>query len=217
MKRQILVGALGLFTAAALVAPQIAHADETAQGVAYPDGCATGLYGPTLDGPVPTTVPPVPEDPDSVAAAVCVNPGLTVGTNQIDGGALAVGATADNGPTRLCADPIVPAPGGVILPIPVGAYVILDGNPTSTDIVSQTLVVKPPEQGYIGVSNYESGTDSGCPTDTAATTPNNGTGTNSGGYVGVKGVIYLPVPFVACGNTSGDYYGGAGRDGCAIP
>jgi hypothetical protein len=136
-------------------------------------------------------------------AAVCVG-GLPTSAVGFNGGAVEAGVTTTNGPTRLCVagTPVSTAAN------PVGAYVIADGDDANTLNNSS---------GYIGVSNYESGTNSTCPTLQDPTTPNDGSGTNSGGYVGVKGVLFLPVPFVACGFTSGPNFGTAGRDGCGVP
>jgi hypothetical protein len=232
MNKRVIAGLVGILAGASLVLPQLAHADEAAPGPAYPANCPTGVTVMTItDGTLPpTTVPPVPEDPDSVGVAVCTG-GLPTSGFGFDGGAVAAGATLDNGPTRVCVPTGPTSVTAVPTPIPVGVYVIADGNDVNTLSNSS---------GYIGVSNYESSPsspqkNSTCPTPGSNTTPNDGDGTNSGGYVGVKEIpaisvgpasttipavtigVYLPVPFVACGFTSGPYYGTAGRDGCAIP
>ncbi|MEA2493946.1 MAG: hypothetical protein QOJ29_1857 [Thermoleophilaceae bacterium] len=73
-----------------------------------------------------------------------------------------------------------------------------------------------PGNGYMGLSNYETGTK-----DTTCDETNAGTGTNSGGCFGVKGVFHqqLPteVPTPICGNTSGADWDDSSRDGCLIP
>lgn len=95
-----------------------------------------------------------------------------------------------------------------------GFYVILDG---------QRTIMPDPLDGYIGLSNWEydrSATDMcsdedddvpGSPTDDECTT-------NSGGEVGVQGQPQTnqPVPFVVCGNTSGDW-DATERNGCYVP
>lgn len=89
-----------------------------------------------------------------------------------------------------------------------GAYAIVDGDNANADALGYS-------DGYIGVSNFEtSPPKGGCDT---------GTGTNSGGCIGIKpaGIetpaALAPVLIVACGNTSGNTWASAGRDGCAVP
>jgi hypothetical protein len=199
MKKAIVAGLVGLVSGAGLLVPQFAHAAGVTPP--YPANCPTGVTQYVQNGG------------GSTQAAVCVG-GLPTSAAGFTGGAVAAGATTSNGPNRLCS--ATPA-GNTTTPLPTipGAYVIVDGNDANTLSNSN---------GYIGVSNYESGGNSSCPTFGSATTPNDSGGnTNSGGYVGVKQVngtpvgVYLPVPFVACGFTSGSYFGAAGRDGCAIP
>jgi hypothetical protein len=123
-----------------------------------------------------------------------------------------------------------PVPNGPTLPtntqqngVP-GVYAVIDGNDNNTAPPAGSPGAS---KGYAGVSNYEDGTptaqdpkgqDPGC-------NGNDGDGelgsTNSGGCVGVKGVVNLPIPFIVCGNTSvPDWNGGnasGDRDGCFIP
>lgn len=89
-----------------------------------------------------------------------------------------------------------------------GAYAIVDGDNANADALGYS-------DGYVGVSNFEtSPPKGGCDT---------GTGTNSGGCIGIKplGVetpaALAPALIVACGNTSGNTWDSAGRDGCAVP
>ena len=83
-----------------------------------------------------------------------------------------------------------------------GGYVIVDGSNQNADPTGQG-------DGYIGVSNYETGTTGTC--------SGGGSGSNSGGCFGVDGVpVTAPLP-IACGNTSGTTWASTTRDGCSIP
>jgi hypothetical protein len=95
---------------------------------------------------------------------------------------------------------------------PVGsntAYAIVDGSDSNFCISTFCQ-----GQGYIGVSNFDSGANTpgpGC--STCATT-----GSNGGGQVGVKGVATSPVNLpIACGDTSGPDWDTTSRDGCFVP
>ena len=77
-----------------------------------------------------------------------------------------------------------------------------------------------PADGYVGISNFESGTrQSSCNASNAQA----GSGSNSGGCGGIKGVLDpIPVdlrgiPTPICGNTSGASWNNTPRDGCYIP
>ena len=110
--------------------------------------------------------------------------------------------------------PEIPAPSGE-----PGYYAIVNGsddNPAGTPLI-----------GYAGVSTYETGGKDQCEGDVfnalnngggpVEDTDDNGGGTNSGGCGTVRGVVSVPgLPF-ACGNTSGQDWASAGRDGCTIP
>jgi hypothetical protein len=89
-----------------------------------------------------------------------------------------------------------------------GFYLVVDGADANPS----------PGNGYMGLSNYEK---PGGTKDTTCDDTNAGTGTNSGGCFGVKGVIAVPlgsmVPTPICGNTSGDDWDASTRDGCLIP
>lgn len=96
------------------------------------------------------------------------------------------------------------------------AYAVIDGDNGNADPSGQS-------DGYMGLSNFESGTgrDSNC-----ANGPDQGQGgtSNSGGCVGVDNGPWLPVPLISCGNSSGNTWAsttnpntGLGRDGCSIP
>lgn len=114
------------------------------------------------------------------SAGVCVD-GLTV--PGVDGFTLEAGAGAPTG-----------GPAG---------YVVFDGDNHSTGPTGA-------EDGYAGVSNYETGFTGQCDAPP-------GTGSNSGGCVMVNGLpLRVPGP-VACGNTSGNTWSNTNRDGCSIP
>jgi hypothetical protein len=118
------------------------------------------------------------------AVGVCVYSPTTVGGVTVAGGTVEAGAgTPAGGP---------------------GAYAIVDGdNANQGDPTGSG-------DGYIGVSNFETGAKGNC--------DGGGTGTNSGGCFEIKNVTPpLPVPLLACGNTSGPTWDNTGRDGCAIP
>ena len=87
-------------------------------------------------------------------------------------------------------------------------YIVADGDNDNPD----------PGDGYMGLSNCEEpgSADPTCDAD------DGGTGTNSGGCFGVKGVagpFALPdeIPTPICGNTSGPSWTDSQRDGCQIP
>ena len=118
-----------------------------------------------------------------VAGGACAS-GLAVGTpvGTFDGGAVEAGAgTPTGGP---------------------GAYVIVDGDNDNADQSGQS-------DGYIGLSNYETGGKGSC--------TGGGSGSNSGGCAGVDGVGSAPIPLVVCGNSSGNIWVATSRDGCSIP
>jgi hypothetical protein len=119
----------------------------------------------------------------TAAVGVCDYSPTVVGPVTVAGGTVEAGAgTPSGGP---------------------GAYAIVDGDNANVDPTGQG-------DGYIGVSNFETGTKGDC--------NGGGTGTNSGGCFEIKTVTPpLPVPLLACGNTSGNTWDGTGRDGCAIP
>ncbi|HEV2811662.1 MAG TPA: hypothetical protein VGW10_00305 [Solirubrobacteraceae bacterium] len=83
-----------------------------------------------------------------------------------------------------------------------GGYAIADGDNANVDILGVS-------DGYAGLSTYETGARGSC--------AGGGTGSNSGGCLEIKGIASLPVPAVACGNTSGNTWAASARDGCAQP
>ncbi|HVL90807.1 MAG TPA: hypothetical protein VM841_11305 [Actinomycetota bacterium] len=83
-----------------------------------------------------------------------------------------------------------------------GLYLIADGD---------NLENPDPVDGYIGISNYETGSTS-CRNNTDCS------GSNGGGEVGPGGGPYAPVYVpLACGNTTGPSWDDSRRDGCEIP
>ena len=85
-------------------------------------------------------------------------------------------------------------------PIPA-VYGVIDGNNNNFGQL----------QGYGALSDYETGSG-GCQ---AGGTPD---GSNSGGCVGIKPAnLVLPIPFIACGDTSGTDWNNTGRNGCFVP
>lgn len=122
-----------------------------------------------------------------VAAGACVDElNVPVPGGTFDGGAAEAGAGIPSG-----------GPGG---------YVIVDGNDDNTDQTGQS-------DGYVGLSNYETGTKGNC-------NEGSGTGTNSGGCFRLRPLgddADVPLVPIACGNTTGPNWTTAGRDGCVIP
>jgi hypothetical protein len=146
----------------------------------------------------------------ATAAGACVD-GVNVA--GFDGGFAEVGVGED--PGTGAADP------GLIAGQP-DAYVVVDGSDANEDPAGQS-------DGYIGISNYETGGSRTSAADCAADGPDNGAAgsSNSGGCVGIDGVAWVSVPgdlpTPMCGNTSGNSFDGNGdegpgnRDGCSIP
>jgi hypothetical protein len=118
------------------------------------------------------------------AVGVCVYSPTTVG------GVTGVGATVEAGAGTPAGGP--------------GAYAIVDG-----DNANQGDPAGGVADGYIGVSNFETGAKGNC--------DGGGNGTNSGGCFVIRNVTPpLPVPLLAC-DLSGTSWDNTGRDGCAIP
>lgn len=87
-----------------------------------------------------------------------------------------------------------------------GVYAIVDGDDANTAVSDQG-------GGYIGLSNVETGSpESSCNPNT-----DDGNGTNAGGCLSVRNVISVPVPLLACGNSSGKSWENSQRDGCTVP
>jgi hypothetical protein len=90
------------------------------------------------------------------------------------------------------------------------AYAVIDGDNQNAD----------PGDGYLGLSNYETGTqDASCadgPDQGQAGTSNSGRcfGADGGPWVDLSAV---PAPRPICGNTSGNSWNNTNRDGCSNP
>lgn len=138
------------------------------------------------------------------AAGVCTNNLIDASPDaRFDGGTAEVGVGVGKG-----------VPTGV-----PGVYAVADGDNQNHDPL--TSMGTPPEesfQGYIGVSNFETGTPEAAANCTTPNDVDNGGGTNSGGCVVIReaGNTNVAVPLLACGNDSGKNWDGAGRDGCTI-
>jgi len=182
-------------------------------------GCtATGPYA-TVNG-TPVNVGGPGENsgaPDRVGVCVAGSPGglVEVGANPTGNGVIynPVGGGA------------ITNVGGVAN-VP-GAYAVVDGNDTNPVVAGQSG-----GQGYIGVSNYETGAPNGGPGDAPCPGTSAGTDSNSGGSIGLDPLctagiesangningtpIFLVAP-VACGNVSGPDWDSTGRDGCWEP
>jgi hypothetical protein len=190
MNKTIATALIGAVAGAGMLAPIAAHAT-------YNSDCSgvveAGVTVGTVGGPS-----------NGFGSGVCVglpdslprgarNPGLF---------GAAVEAGAGTGGSRLCTVVLGP----VQVPGP-GLYVIADGS--DSNLIDYTA-------GYYGLSDNETGAQEACPPTGATGTPSNGSGTNSGGYVGVPLGLYLPVPLVVC-NTNAQSFAVTGSDGCALP
>ena len=136
--------------------------------------------------------------------------GCQAGTVYTDGGLTAddiVGVCVDTGNSAFYGGTLEVGNGGP------GTYATIDGDDRNDGQAG----------GYGALSNYENGGKDEC-TQPADQT-DEGSGTNSGGCFSVRSgpsssnpvLISLPVPLLACGNTSGPSFNNAGRDGCTIP
>lgn len=135
-------------------------------------------------------------------------------------GGTAAGVQAGSG--GMTGDPSTTAVGACVnAPTPVGTfqggsvevglsgtelYGVIDGDNENVD----------PLDGYVALSNYESGTaaDGDCSNGPDQGQP--GT-TNSGGCFGVDRGPWVAVPLIACGNSSGNRWNSTSRDGCSNP
>lgn len=141
----------------------------------------------------------------ALAVGACVNLGDAGDGSVADqigfyGGAIEAGVNATNGTVINPLDPLGPP----LKPGIPGVYAVIDGDDDNTAVSTQG-------GGYIGVSNFETDGTSACDgVDDAG-------GSNGGGCFTVRGVISLPVPLLACGNTTGKGWDASGRDGCTVP
>jgi hypothetical protein len=144
----------------------------------------------------------------AVAAGACAD---GIGVAGFDGGFAEVGASPE--------DPGADGSSPVNLP---DGYAVVDGSDANSDPAGQS-------DGYVGISNYETGGTRTSEASCAASGPDNGSAgsSNSGGCLGIDEVIsvYVPadLPTPVCGNTSGNSFDGSGsqgtgsRDGCSLP
>ena len=144
---------------------------------------------------------------------------LQAGPGGLDGtAATAVGACVDTG--GVGAGPINFFGGAAEVGTDGGTevYGIVDGDDRNAD-------PSPSSQGggYVGLSNYEDGNrpDADCDgsDDDHGAAGGDGPDTNSGNCLTIRvgPGLAVPVPLIACGNTSGKSWGGSQRDGCSIP
>lgn len=116
----------------------------------------------------------------TAAAGVCVNQGGT-------GGNAEVGVNPSAG--------VIYSPaGGTITGVP-GAYLYIDGQNTNPPVNGNTA-----DQGYVGVSDYESGSSTPQPNDAPCQTTTTGGDSNSGGSVGVD-PLFFPAGSNGCGSA----------------
>jgi hypothetical protein len=130
-----------------------------------------------------------------VAAGVCVD--NVAPAQGLYGGLVEAGVGMDNGQVAGRQDVL-----GARVP---GVYAIYDGD-------DQNWFVADYLGGYAGVSNFESGHR-----DLDCDGVDEGTGTNSGDCLTLRGIISIPGSPLACGNTTGKSWHEAARDGCTQP
>lgn len=209
MRRIAMVGAAVIAVAAI---PAVAGA---ATNPPHGSGCGYTNSGPTGNTPIAGAGGVVVYDgtgmsgtPGTVAVGVCDDTGGTpIGPATFYGGSVEVGVNLSDG--------ALAGVGGI-----PGAYAVVDGDDRNADPLGSG-------DGYAGVSNFESsGTTPPLVAPQVGASCPAGSGTNSGGCVGVKAIVtpvgttpsvIAPVPLIVCGNTTGDDYDNAGRDGCEIP
>jgi hypothetical protein len=117
------------------------------------------------------------------------------------GGLVEVGAGANDGV-------INPGGAGGVGPITgvPGVYGVVDGDDDNAFGSDQG-------GGYIGVSNFETGT-----ADPACDGADASNGSNSGGCFHLRDTtVLIPLVPLACGNESGKTWDANGRDGCTVP
>jgi len=210
IRRAIALGSVSLIGAAAFAVSGVSHVSA-----GYTNNCSTafGSQAVATEGPV-TVYEGTGRTGTSgtTAAGVCVaGPGET--------GGLPVGGDAEVGvnPSNSYGVNYVTCPTGTATPPATngcmpGAYAVVDGSDNNPGVAGFAQ-----GQGYIGVSNFDTGTsgdgqgNAGC-----ANGPGN-CGSNSGGATSVKGTgVVLPLPIV-CGDTSGTDWDNSNRDGCFVP
>ena len=210
MRRLIPPAVVGVVALAAFALPSSALAESDCTYAAGQDVSQTVPVGSATltvyadasgnDGGITGTAP--------VAAGACVD--NVAPAAGFDGGLVEVGAGED--PAAGAADP------GLIAGQP-DAYAVIDGSDANSDPTGQS-------DGYVGLSNYETGGARTGDAQCTASGPNNGAAasSNSGGCVGTDGGpwVYMPgdLPTPVCGNITGNSFDGTGdegagnRDGC---
>jgi hypothetical protein len=158
---------------------------------------------------------------DTTAVGACVqnNDGAHPGATAPVGGDGEVGVSLNHGEyynplAAGCPSPsATPLFPGCMAPLPAaaspGVYAVADGSNTNPQPAGVSQGV-----GYLGVSNYETGSANDGQGNTGCASGN--CGSNSGGADGIKGVAAVPGPIV-CGDTSGPSWDTSARDGCFIP
>jgi hypothetical protein len=143
-----------------------------------------------------------------VAGGACANlTGNNIGGNEFEGGTVEAGASPTAGVVGVESTAATPAV--EVFGVP-GAYGVVDGDNDNTGSLSNA------DQGFIGASNYEETGAAG--KDTSCDSIDGGSGSNSGGCVGLKGSpVLVPVPLIVCGNISGNQWEASTRDGCYVP
>lgn len=194
IRRVLALGSVSLLGATAFAVSGVSHVTAN-----YSNDCSTLSSGNTVvppgGGPVIVYAGSGRTGSATAAAGVCVQDANHGGAPV--GGDLEAGASTSHG--------VFPVAGGP------GAYAVLDGSDGNPTVPTVGGIPGGVLQGYAGVSNYETasandGQDCGC-----------AGGSNSGGAVGIKGVVTLPVPLIVCGDTSGPAWDANSRDGCFVP
>lgn len=203
--RKILLGATVLAAAGAVLVVNPARADYVGGSCSYATTSTTvagnGVGVQAGPGGMPGTAAA------EVGACLELATPVTAGPQTFAGGAVGAGGGLNPNPNnRLCFG-VLGGGTSTTVPAPVGVYAVADGNNANNNGLG----------GYAGVSNYEDGaTETGNPPGPGCE-PENGSGSNSGGSVGVTAAgVYLPVPLVVCGNDSGPNWSNTGRDGCFV-
>jgi hypothetical protein len=199
MKRALILGAMAVGALAIPASPALADHGSTCS---YASGQAvtTGDVDPT-GGEIVVYAGDGMSGSATAAAGACLNTNTAASDFEGGTGEAGAGISSDGLP---------------------GAYAIVDGDNDNVDPGS-TSPADSQSDGYIGVSNFETGPRSDPVTEaqqciaSGPDQPANNGGTNSGGCVGPDGGPFVPVPLVNCGNTSGNTWDATTRDGCSLP
>lgn len=188
IRRTLALGSVTLIGAAAFAVSGVTHV-----AAGYTSDCGTISGATPVAGGVYVVTTPGRTGTATAAAGVCVN-------NVHSGGVAPEGGDLEAG-----VSPTAGAGGGP------GVYAVLDGADNNDMIPPVGPIPTSVLQGYAGISNYETATANDGENCNCAG------GSNSGGAVGVKGVVTLPVPLIVCGDTSGPDWDSNSRDGCFVP